>query len=132
MQDSSGPDQSQSPPPSEPPSESPPSSPAPAQSDNRTLWVVLSYLGIFALIPLLAEKDDSEVQWHAKHGLVLLGTWIVLYFVLMILSFGLIGCVLAPLASLAILVIHVICIAKGIKGERFRLPLISDLADKWQ
>jgi len=34
-----------------------------------------------ALIPLLTEKDDKDVQWHAKHGIVLMvaeiGFWIV-------------------------------------------------------
>jgi hypothetical protein len=33
--------------------------------------IVLAYLWLLALIPLLVEKDDREVQWHAKHGLVL-------------------------------------------------------------
>ena len=33
--------------------------------------IVLAYLGPLALIPLLMEKEDQEVQWHAKHGLVL-------------------------------------------------------------
>ena len=40
-------------------------------STNRGPMIVLSYLWVLALIPLLVEKDDPEVQWHAKHGLVL-------------------------------------------------------------
>ena len=43
--------------------------------------IVLSYLWILALVPLLVEKDDKEVQWHAKHGIVLMvaeiAFWIV-------------------------------------------------------
>ena len=31
--------------------------------------IVLAYFGLLALIPLLMEKEDAEVQWHAKHGL---------------------------------------------------------------
>ena len=47
----------------------PPSSPAGGpQSSERTIFLVLSYLGILCLIPLLAKKDDPEVQWHAKNG----------------------------------------------------------------
>ena len=43
-----------------------------APSSNRTVMIILSYLWMLALIPLLVEKDDREVQWHAKHGIVLL------------------------------------------------------------
>ena len=59
------------------PQDSPPPSPPPATepggstSSNRGVMIVLSYLWILFLIPLLTEKDDAEVQWHAKHGLVL-------------------------------------------------------------
>jgi uncharacterized membrane protein len=134
------------PPPSAPP---PPAEPPPAESappsgghvsDNRTLWVVLSYFGLLALIPLLVEKEDAEVQWHAKHGLVLtvaefvgfIALWIVIMAVGAI-SGGL-GCILGliwPVAMLAVLVVHVICIVKGIKGERFLIPGISEFANKF-
>ena len=42
--------------------------PAPpgAATDNRGLMIVLSYLWILALVPLLTEKQDQEVRWHAK------------------------------------------------------------------
>src|SRR5262245_36673310 len=41
-------------------------------SPNRAVMIVLAYLWLLALVPLLVEKDDAEVQWHARHGLVLL------------------------------------------------------------
>ncbi len=99
--------------------------------------LILSYLGILALVPLLVEKDDSEVQWHAKHGLVLLVTWIVLHIILAILSslpfLGMfLGCAVAPLLWLVILVIHIIAMIKALKGERLIIPVISDYADKWK
>jgi uncharacterized membrane protein len=118
----------------------PPPSPQPAsegggESSNRTLMIVLSYLGLLALIPLLMEKDDQEVQWHAKHGLVLFATWVILGFVLGALSaVPVLGC-LSLLVSLflpiAALVVHIICIVKGINGERFVIPFISDFANKF-
>lgn len=145
MQDSHGPDETQSPPPSDsppsstpPPAESPPPVP-PASSGARTLMLVLSYFGIFALIPLLVEKEDEEVQWHARHGLILLATWILLWIALLVLALipvigwviGILtGCVAGPFIGLAILVIHIICIVKAINGEKFRLPVISEFADR--
>ena len=63
-----------------------PSTPSQSISPNRTIMLVLAYLGILALIPLLVETDDSEIQWHAKHGIVLMATWIVLSIALAIVS----------------------------------------------
>lgn len=107
---------------------------SPGQQNN--LMIVLAYLYILALIPLLTEQDDEEVQWHAKHGLVLLGADIALAIVMTILSLGTggLGCLLAPfqfLGHLALLVVRVICIVQGTKGQRFKLPWLSDLADRF-
>src|SRR5512140_2684768 len=57
----------------------PPPGPPPVPPVQRnTPMLVLSYLGLLALIPLIVLKDDREVQWHAKHGLVLTVAFIVL------------------------------------------------------
>ncbi len=121
-----------------PPAPDTPESPPPSQeeSSNRTIMLILSYLGILALIPLLVEKDDPEVQWHAKHGLVLTVGWIVLSITLAILSsfpyIGMfLGCAVAPLLWLVILVIQIVAMLKALKGERLIIPMISDYADKW-
>ena len=130
------------PPPAEPPPEAPAQTPTPAGavSENRSLWIVLSYLGLLALIPLLVEKDDPEVQWNAKHGLVLTGVEIAVFIGLSVVgmvigafSAGL-GCILGlawPIVMLAIIVLHVMCIIKGLKGERFLIPGVSEFADKF-
>ena len=99
--------------------------------------LVLSYLGLLALIPLFAKKDDAEVQWHAKHGIVLLTTWIILAILLealsSILAMGLvIRKFVSPILWLLILVIHYICIAKSRRGKRFRLPLITNVVGRWK
>jgi uncharacterized membrane protein len=102
--------------------------------------VVLSYLWLLALIPLLVEKEDREVQWHAKHGLVLTVVEVVvligLQIVVMILGAisGGLGCVfslLIPVLMLAILIVHVLCIVKGVNGQRFLIPGVSEFADRF-
>lgn len=130
------------PPPAPPASEPPPRKAAPPEvvSDNRTVMIVLAYLGLLALIPLLVEKDDSEVQWHAKHGLVLVAAefiaMIALWILIMVITAisGGLGCILGllwPLFVLAILVVHVLCIVKGLNGQRFLIPGLSDFADRF-
>jgi uncharacterized membrane protein len=114
--------------------------PANVPSSNRTIMVVLSYLGILALVPLLVEKGDPEIQWHAKHGIVLMVTEIILFIALAFIgvvlgSVPVLGCLTGALLHmilwLAILVVHVMCIVKGVNGQRFTLPYISQYADRF-
>src|SRR5881397_3909467 len=77
---------SYTPPPPPPP---PPAGGGSAAGGDRTLMLVLSYLGLLALIPLLTKKDDPEVQWHAKNGLALGLAWIALWILMTIASIAL-------------------------------------------
>jgi uncharacterized membrane protein len=98
--------------------------------------LVLSYLGILCLIPLLIKKDDPEVQWHAKNGTALFGAEIILVILRIMLIFvriPFVGCgisLVTCLIWLGFLAISIMAIMKAIKGERFRIPLITDIAEK--
>jgi uncharacterized membrane protein len=112
------------------------STPGSAPSNNRNLMIVLSYLWLLALVPLLTEKDDREVQWHAKHGIVLmlaeLVVWVLVNFILVAL--GPIGCIIAlisPLLVLAQVALHVMAMIKGMNGQRLLIPGLSEFADKF-
>jgi uncharacterized membrane protein len=106
-------------------------------SQNRSIMIVLSYLWLLALVPLLVEKEDREVQWHAKHGIVLMVAEIVLWIVIMIVTTmvsGALGCVVSLLTMglwLAILVVHVVAIVKGVNGGRLIIPGVSDYASRF-
>ena len=113
--------------------------PAANASPNRGVMIVLAYLWILAVIPLLVEKNDPEVQWHAKHGIVLMVTelvlWIAIFFMTSVVSLATLGlgCVLlmfAVFAWIGMLVLHVVAIVKGIGGGRLIIPGISQYADK--
>jgi uncharacterized membrane protein len=101
--------------------------------------LVLSYLGLLALIPLLTEKDDADIQWHAKHGLMLMLASFAIWFGWMILSwvtadfctFGCLTMLVGLALSVGILIVHVMAIMKAIKGERLNLPILTDLVDKF-
>jgi uncharacterized membrane protein len=100
--------------------------------------VILSYLWILFLIPLLAKKDDSEVQWHAKNGAALFGAEIICWIVIGILGFALrrimfLGCGITAIECviwLGFLGIRIMCIVKGVGGQRFRIPVITDFGEK--
>src|SRR6478735_4444212 len=110
--------------------------PGSAPSSNRNVMILLSYLWLLALVPLLTDKEDAEVQWHAKHGLVLmvaeLFVWIVISIALGPLGvFGCIAVLFTPLLALAQLALHIMCIVKGINGQRLIIPGISEFANKF-
>ena len=106
----------------------------PGASSDRTIMLVLSYLGILALIPLLTKKDDPEVQWHAKYGLALcvgeIASYIVIWFIARFMPMGwIIGCVSCFL-PIIFLVFAIVLIMKALKGERYRIPVVTDLSEK--
>ena len=117
--------------------------PAGAPSSNRSIMIILSYLWLLALVPLLVEKNDREVQWHAKHGIVLMVAEIVLWVVWMIVT-GLIGaipvlgCLGTAVTALVgfviwvgIIVLHVFAMIKGVNGQRLIVPYVTQYADKF-
>jgi uncharacterized membrane protein len=121
-----------------PPSYTPPppptgTTPPPgAVSPNRTIMLVLAYLGILAVIPLVVEKNDPEVQWHAKHGIVLLICEIILGVLIAIITnfVPFAGCVLWLVWPL-ILIFHIVLIVKAVNGQRLLIPGISEYADRF-
>jgi len=120
-----------------PPSYTPPpppigTPPTGTASPNRGIMLVLSYLWLLALIPFVVEKNDPEVQWHAKHGLVLTVAefllWIVVGIVTHVIPFA--GCVLWLLWPL-ILIFRIFLIIKASNGQRVLIPGISQYANQF-
>ena len=108
-------------------------------SPNRGVMIVLAYLWPLALVPLLIEKHDPEVQWHAKHGIVLMIAELILLFgyimltsIVSLATLGL-GCVLSVFLVfgwVGILALHVVAIVKGINGGRLIIPGLSDYPNR--
>jgi uncharacterized membrane protein len=114
--------------------------PQPAPQGNRNVMIVLAYLWLLALVPLLVEKEDAEVRWHAKHGIVLMVAeiilWIAVTIVTMILSTIAValGCLFSLLHLglwIGILILHIFAIVKGVNGQRLIVPFVSEYADKF-
>ena len=118
-----------------PPPPPPPGGTSP--SSDRTLMVVLSYLGLLALIPYLTKKEDPDIHWHAKNGVGLLILDVVVWVLFMIISFAmpadLLGCgvgMIQCIVWIGILVLHIYCIIQAVGGKRPRIPVVTDFAEK--
>lgn len=111
----------------------PPPLPPPGVSGQRNApMLVLAYLGLLALIPLMVEKDDREVQWHAKNGLVLTVAFVALFVALNVMG-AILGLfwLLAPVVWLLWLVVVILGILRALNGQRFVVPGLSEYADKF-
>jgi uncharacterized membrane protein len=119
--------------PTNPAPEAPAPAPAPAAGgdvirDQDKIMLILSYLGILSLIPLLTVKDSDYVKFHAKQGLALAICSVAVFLVAWI---PIIGQILACVVWLAVVVITIMSIVKAFKPERWRIPVVSSLADKF-
>ena len=111
----------------------------PAPKQQNTVMGILSYISILCLIPLLTEKNDPFVQYHAKQGInlfiievvvgiiggVLTGIFNFIPFVGGILS-GVIGFITGVL-SLCFFVLAILGIVNVCNGEMKPLPVIEKI-----
>jgi uncharacterized membrane protein len=110
-------------------------------SPNRGVMIVLSYLWPLALVPLFLERNDPDLQWHARHGLVLMMAELLLIAVylaiatiisLAALGLGTVLAILLVASWIGVLVLHVMAIVKGVNGARLVIPRLSHYADAQQ
>lgn len=90
---------------------------------------VLSYIGILFLIPLLTNKDDEFVQFHAKQGLVLFIAEVATAFIAWI---PMIGWIIGLVAWLLWLVLSIMGIVNVLGGKKVELPVIGQFAKKFK
>lgn len=106
--------------------------------DQDRVLLVFAYLGPLALFALVASRKEF-VKWHAKQGgllaLSVSTIWIGargLYLLLRPKLWPLLGSlfgVASALTALGLLLLVFLCLVRALEGERFKIPLLGDLAD---
>ena len=106
--------------------------------DQDRILLVLSYLGILALVPFLTARKNF-VQWHARQGLLLFGVSLTTLFAMILANvviwhfhwvLGLLFLLLILTSGFGVLALMVACILKAFEGERWRIPFLGDFVDK--
>ena len=84
---------------------------------------------VSGLVFFLIEKDSKFVKFHAMQSII---TFVALTVIMWIANvIPLIGWLIAGLVGLLALVLWIILMIKAYNGEKFKLPVIGDLAEKW-
>lgn len=91
------------------------------------VMAALGYMGILCFVPLLLNKDDEFVHFHAKQGLVI---WMWGVIAMFALHVPLIGKWFFGFSSMAIVLFAVAGLASVAFNRAWRLPVISSLAAK--
>ncbi|MFA6322825.1 MAG: hypothetical protein WCX71_05160 [Candidatus Buchananbacteria bacterium] len=87
-------------------------------SSDDKFWGAISYLWILSIIVLATKKDNEFVRFHANQGALLFVASLVLMFIPM----------LGWLLNLLIGVTALIALIKALQGEKWELPVGSDVA----
>ena len=90
---------------------------------------------VTGLVFFLIEKENKFVRFHALQSMIVFGALTVLQIAIAAFAgiFGILGPVLhliSGLVGLAILVLWIVLMVKAYQGEKFKLPIAGDIAEK--
>lgn len=108
--------------------------PSPLYSGERLRDLILSYAGPWAFRPYLQVREDEDLYWHARQGVILAFVECAVALVLVILGLvPILGFVatrlVLPIWLLWCLAMSVASILQATKGRRNRIPVIHQFVD---
>jgi uncharacterized membrane protein len=88
----------------------------------------LTFIPAIIFLVVAPYNQNVNIKFHAWQSIFLSAACIVVDIVLGFIPF--VGWVIIPLFGLLVLVVWVLCLVKAFNGQRFKLPIIGDLALK--
>lgn len=97
---------------------------------DENLEGMLSYaLGwVTGIVFLVVEKESKFVRFHAVQAIATFLPLMVIAWVLAFIPF--IGMVVSALVWILAVILWLILMVKAYQGERYKLPIVGDLAEK--
>lgn len=94
--------------------------------DEKNLYAALSYVAVLVFIPLLTQRNDPYVSFHARQGLVILVGYVIAIIVAIWISW------LGSLLAFMLLLANVVALFQALQGRTWKIPGIGMLAEKFQ
>jgi len=88
-------------------------------SQEQKIWGAIAYVWILSVVALAARKKDEYIRFHANQGFLL---FVISVVVIIFPPFWFINVIVG--------IIAVVGIIKALKGEKWELPLLADIAKK--
>lgn len=94
---------------------------------------------ITGIVFLVIEKENKDVRFHAWQAIIFGAAAVIVQIAFSILGailgaiasfLGAIFAVLSPIVWLAFFIFWIIAMIKAYQGERYKLPLLGDMAEK--
>ncbi|MFQ5800264.1 MAG: DUF4870 domain-containing protein [Candidatus Hydrothermarchaeales archaeon] len=92
---------------------------------------------ITGIVFYVIEKDNKFVRFHAVQSILVFGailviSWVVIPIVAFIPILGaMVGVLLSLVVSLGSLVLWILLMYKAYSGEKYKVPVVGDLAEKY-
>lgn len=100
--------------------------------DNKTSALLAYLLGIVGGIVFYSISKDSFVRFHAMQSILLSIAMVVVWFVFFIIMWVVpFFFFLSWIFWLGLLAIWIIAMIKAYQGERFKLPIIGQMAENY-
>jgi uncharacterized membrane protein len=100
---------------------------------DENIEAALSYfLGFLTgILFFVMEKESKFVKFHAMQSIAVFIALFVINMVLgIILGMTIVGLMLLPLIYLLEIILWIVLMYKAYKGEKFKLPVVGDFAEK--
>jgi uncharacterized membrane protein len=89
------------------------------------LMAAMSYMGILCFVPLIMNKDDEFVHFHAKQGLVI---WIWSILAIFALHVPGLGKWFFSLSAIIVVALSAIGIISVLLRKAWKLPMVNNIA----
>ena len=102
---------------------------------NKTpAWLTYLFGWITGLIFLGTEKNNEEIRWHAANSVAVFGFFTLAEVVLSILAripfLGILFAIIIWILGAVIFVLWLMLMINAGNGSRFRVPFLTDFAEK--
>jgi uncharacterized membrane protein len=91
---------------------------------------LLCYLLVWitGIIFLILEKEDKFVRFHAWQSIITFGAITIISIILSFIP--IVGWILGWIIWVASIILWIVLMYKAYQGEKFKLPVIGDIAEK--
>lgn len=101
--------------------------PQPTSATDDNIIAAIGYLWLLFLVPLFLKKNSEYCQFHAKQGLVLFATSIIL---LVINIIPVLGWIICFFGHIALIILSALGFVNALQGKRWELPFLGQFTKK--